>query len=164
MKIKLIILILITSFAIKAMGQVNDNSMRQQVLKENIVDSLFVFGRWTVNGDTETHLKYLGQVMTSDRRILKIMNSSCFWGLSRRATSRILVFNGENQYVGNYCLGMTNDLPDKLENGILIFRNTNKEDCDKSIVTKVDLTKGLPKHIFLRSEGENGDLYSFSAE
>ena len=146
------------------MGQVNDNSIRQQVLKESIVDSLFVFGRWTINGGTETHLKYLGQVMTLDGRIFKIMDSCWFWGLSRRATSRILVFNGENQYVGNYCLGMTNDLPDKLENGILIFRNTNKEDCDKSIVTNVVLTKGLPKHIFLRCERENGDLYSFSTE
>ncbi|WP_321426363.1 hypothetical protein [uncultured Bacteroides sp.] len=164
MKIKLIILILITSFAIKAMGQVNDNSIRQQVLKENIVDSLFVFGRWTINGGTETHLKYLGQVMTSDGRIFKIMDSCWFWGLSHRATSRILIFNGNNQYVGNYCLGMINDLPDKLENGILIFTNTDNEDCDKSIITKVDLTKGLPEHIFLRCEGENGDLYSFSTE
>lgn len=164
MKIKLIILILISSLAKTAMGQVNDNSIRQQVLKENIVDSLFVFGRWTVNGDTETHLKYLGQVMTSNGQIFKIMNSCWFWGLSHRATSRILVFNGKNQYVGNYCLGMTNDLPDKLENGILIFTNTDNEGCDKSLVTKVDLTKGLPKHIFLRCEGENGDLYSFSTE
>jgi len=59
---------------------------------------------------------------------------------------------------------MTNDLPDKLENGVLIFRNTDKEECDKSIVTKVDLTKGLPERIFLRCEEENGDLYSFSTE
>lgn len=164
MKIKLIILILISLVAKTAMGQVNDNSIRQQVLKENIVDSLFVFGRWTINGGTEIHLKYLGQVMTSDGRILKIMNSCCFCGLSRRASSQILIFNEKNQYVGNYYLWMTYDLPDKLENGVLIFRNKDKEDCDKSIVTKVDLTKGLPEHIFLRCEGENGDLYSFSAE
>lgn len=59
---------------------------------------------------------------------------------------------------------MTYDLPDKLVNGVLIFRNTDKEECDKSIVTKVDLTKGLPEHIFLRCEEENGDLYSFSTE
>jgi len=164
MKIKLLILILMTSFAITVVGQINDNSIRKQVLKENKVDCLFVFGRWTINGGTETHLKYLGQVMTSDGRIFKIMNSCWFWGLSRRATSRILIFNGKNQYVGNYCLGMTNDLPDKLENGILIFTNTDNEGCDKSLVTKVDLTKGLPEHIFLRCEGENGDLYSFSTE
>lgn len=81
---------LITSFAIKAMGQVNDNSIRQQVLKEKKADSLFVFGRWTINGGTETHLKYLGQVMTSDGRIFKIMDSCWFWGLSHRATSRII--------------------------------------------------------------------------
>lgn len=155
---------LITSFAITAVGQINDNSIRKQVLKGYKVDSLFVFGRWTINGGTETHLKYLGQVITSKGQIFKIMNFCWFWGLSRRATSRILIFNGKNQYVGNYCLGMTNDLPDKLENGILIFTNTDNEGCDKSLVTKVDLTKGLPEHIFLRCEGENGDLYSFSTE
>lgn len=102
--------------------------------------------------------------MTSDGRIFKIMDSCWFWGLSHRATSRILIFNGKNQYVGNYCLGMTNDLPDKLDNGILIFTNSDNEGCDKSVVTQVDLTKGLPKHIFLRCEGENGDIYSFSTE
>ncbi len=146
------------------MGQVSDNFIRQQVLKENIVDSLFVFGKWTIIGGTETHLKYLGQVTTSDGRIFKIMDFCWFWGLSHRATSRILIFNEKNQYVGNYCLGMTNDLPEKLENGILMFTNTDKKDCNKSLVTKVDLTKGLPKHIFLRCEGENGDLYNFSTE
>lgn len=164
MKIKLIILTLITLFAIPAVGQISDNSIWQQVLKENKVDSVFVFGRWTINGGTETHLKYLGQVTTSKRQIFKIMNSCFFCGLSRRATSQILIFNGKNQYVGNYHLWTTYDLPDKLENGVLIFRNTDKEECDKSIVTKVDLTKGLPERIFLRCEEENGDLYSFSTE
>ena len=164
MKIRLIILISIVSFTIKAMGQVNDNFIRQQVLKENIVDSLFVFGKWTIIGGTETHLKYLGQVMTSDGRIFKIMDSCWFWGLSHRATSRILIFNGKNQYVGNYCLGMTNDLPDKLDNGILIFTNSDNEGCDKSVVTQVDLTKGLPKDFFLKCDEVNGDIYSFSTE
>lgn len=41
------------------MGQVSDNFIRQQVLKENIVDSLFVFGKWTIIGGTET-FKILG--------------------------------------------------------------------------------------------------------
>lgn len=40
---------LITSFAITVAGQINDNSIRKQVLKENKVDSVFVFGRWTIN-------------------------------------------------------------------------------------------------------------------
>jgi len=80
MKIKLIILTLITLFAIPAVGQISDNSIRQQVLKENKVDSVFVFGRWTINGGTETHLIYLGQVTTSKRQIFKIMNSCFFVG------------------------------------------------------------------------------------
>lgn len=57
---------------------------------------------------------------------------------------------------------MTNDLPDKLENGILIFTNTDNEGCDKSLVTKVDSTKGLPKDFFLKCDGVNGDIYNFS--
>ena len=31
-----------------------------QVLKKEVIDSVFVFGKWTGKGETETHLKYLG--------------------------------------------------------------------------------------------------------
>ena len=151
-------------FTGSAKGQVNDHDKRQQVLEKSIVDSLFIFGKWTEGGQTETRLEYLGQVKTAEGQIYRIMNSCWFWGLSHRATSRILIFNDKNQYVGNYGLGMTYDLPDKLENGVLIFTNFDNDDCDKKLITKVDFSKGLPKEIFIKCEGENGDIYTFSTE
>ena len=155
------LLILIMSFAtVCSIGQVNDQKIRQQVLKKSIKDSLFVFGKWTKHGGSETHLKYLGQVTTRKGRRFKVVISNWFWGLSHRATSRILIFNDRNQYVGNYYVTMTTDLPTKMESGRLIFRNTN-EDCDKNLVTTVNLKNGLPKQFFRKCKGQLGDIYSF---
>lgn len=150
--------------ALSLKGQVNDQEIRQQVLDKGIVDSLFVFGKWTANGQTETQLKYLGQVITTDGRVYKIMNSVCLWGLSQRATSRILIFNDKNQYLGNYYVGNISDLPDKIENEKLNFSNIDNDDCDKKLFTKVDFSSGLPKQFFVKCKGEYGDMYSFSSE
>lgn len=159
---RLNILFLALLFAFSVKGQVNDKELRQQVLEKDLIDSLFVFGKWTESGQIETHLKYLGTVSTTDGRVYKIMNSCSFWGLSRHATSRILIFNDKNQYLGNYKLGMTYDLPDKLENGELVFTNWENENCDKELITKVDFAKGLPKEFFIKCKGKFGDIYNFS--
>jgi hypothetical protein len=121
-------------------------------------------GKWTEKNQTETHLKYLGQVKTADGRVYKIMNSCSFWGLAHRATSRILIYNDKNQYIGNYSLGMTYDLPDKLENGKLIFTNASNEGCETKLITRVDLTHGLPNVFFIKRKGQSGDFYAFSIE
>ncbi len=164
MTTRLTIFILTILFTGTVKGQVNDTKIRQQVFKKKVVDSLFIFGKWTESGQTETHLKYLGEVSTTDGRVFKIMNYSWFWGLSHRATSRILIYDDKNQYIGNYSLAMTYDLPNKLENGYLVFSNTDNLDCDKKLITRVSFTKGLPKEIFIKCKGENGDSYNFSNE
>jgi len=89
-------------FVFSAVGQVNNINIRQQVLQKGIIDSVFVFGKWTEESQTETQLKYLGDLTTKAGQTFKIMNSIWLWGLSKRATSRILIFNFKNQYVGNY--------------------------------------------------------------
>jgi hypothetical protein len=158
------LLILIMSFAtVCSIGQVNDQKIRQQVLKKSIKDSLFVFGKWTKHGGSETHLKYLGQVTTRKGRRFKVVISNWFWGLSHRATSRILIFNQKNQYIGEYYMTMTYDLPTKLENGNLIFKNTD-DDCDKELIAVVNLKSGLPKHFFKKCKGEFGNIYSFGSD
>ena len=160
----LTIILAFTLAVFTASGQVNEVNNRQKVLEKGIVDSLFIFGKWKDPRKTETHLKYLGQVTTKSGRTFKIVNSIWFWGLSHRATSRILVFNDKNQYVGNYKLGMTFDLPDKLENGELIFTNFDNKECDSESTTKVDFVKGLPKVIFIKCKGKYGDSYKFSSD
>jgi len=157
----LFILALALNFSVH--GQVNYH-VHQKVLENNIVDSLFIFGKWTKSGDTETHIKYLGKVKTSAGRVLKIMNSCWFWGLSHRATSRILIYNDKNQYLGNYYLTMINDLPYKLDKGRLFFSNEGNKDCDKKIITSIDFSKGIPKTIFLKCDSHRGDIYTFSSE
>ena len=96
MKFKItIILLLILSNAI--LGQTDNRDYRVVVLKENIIGKEFMFGKWNDEGATETRSKYLGTVKTEKGRIYKIMNSIWIWGLSSRATSRILIFNQKNQ-------------------------------------------------------------------
>jgi hypothetical protein len=164
MMTRLTIFILMCLPTLSAEGQVTDNEKRQRVLKEEIADSLFIFGKWTAGGQTQTELKYLGKVRTKDGRVFKIMNSCWIWGLSHRATNRILIFNDQNQYVGNYGLTTTDDLPDKLEEGKLIFTNYDSDNCDKKLVTKINFSHGLPKEIFIKCTDEYGDIYPFSPE
>jgi hypothetical protein len=147
---------------ISVSGQVNDQNIRQ-VLEKSIIDSQFIFGKWTENGETETHLKYLGHVKTKSGQTYKIINSSWFWGLSHRATSRILIFNGRNRYVGNYYLTMTYDLPVKLRNGKLIFNNIDN-DCNKELTTVINLLNGLPKQFFLKCKNKYGNIYRFGSD
>jgi hypothetical protein len=141
----------------------NDQKIRQQVLEKGIVDSLYVFGKWTEHGGSETHLKYLGQVTTKKGQIFKVVISSWIWGLSHRATSRILIFNNKNQYVGEYYVTTIYDLPTKLQSGNLIFENTD-DDCDKKLLTVVSLNNGLPKQFFRKCKGKFGDIYSFYSD
>ncbi|HOS47790.1 MAG TPA: hypothetical protein PLG57_04090 [Bacteroidia bacterium] len=70
-----IIFILAILFSVSLKGQVNDFGIRLQVLDKNVVDSLFVFGKWSAKGKTETHLMYLGEVTTNNGRVYKIMKS-----------------------------------------------------------------------------------------
>jgi hypothetical protein len=159
-------LIFIFSFAFLyqvANGQIKEKKIRSQALKKSIVDSLFVFGKWSTKGATETDLKYLGQLTTKAGKTFKILNSIWFLGFSHRATSRILIFNANNGYVGNYYMSTVDDLPTKLENGKLIFFNSGK-DCDKNLVTTIDLKSGLPKRFFRKRTGKYGDIYSFEAD
>ncbi len=131
---------------ISADGQVHDENIRLGVLKEDKIGETFVFGKWAAAGGDETHLKYLGEVKTRSGNTYKIMTSVWFWGLSHRATPRIVIFNTKNQYVGDYGLGSTDELPAKLKNGKLISR-----------YGEVDFRFGIPKQISI------GDVYTFES-
>jgi hypothetical protein len=144
-------------------GQVNDQSIRKEVLQKAVIDSNFIFGKWTEKGGTETHLKYLGRFTTKHGHTFKILNSMWFWGLSHRATSRILVFNKDDDYVGNYYVTVTSDLPTKMENGKLIFKNFDA-DCDNKLNTIIDLKRGLPQQFFRKCKEKEGDIYIFEKE
>lgn len=146
-----------------ASSQVNEDGLWLKVLQAAVVDSDFVFGHWVDTRQTETHLRYLGQFVTDDNGCFKVVNSVRLWGLSRRATSRVLMFDCENRYVGCYNVNIISDLPTKLANGKLIFVNEHRDDCDKVLKTVVNFKKGLPRQFFLKCKGAEGDVYTFSS-
>lgn len=158
MKLQITILILyIFNFSF---GQVDDSLIRLKVLKKNVIGKEFTFGKWNQKGKTETKLTYLGSVKTKKGKIYKIINSTWIWGISARATNRILIYNNQNQYLGNYYITTSNDLPTELKNGYLIFKNSSKN-CDEKIVTKVNFRNGIPSTFFRKCNNEFGDFYNF---
>ena len=131
-------------------SQVNDHEIRQQVLEKGVSDSTFIFGMWSESGGTETQLTLLGQVTDTRGRCFKVMTSVWIWGLGKRATNRILIFSGTNRFLGQYDAMVVDDLPDRLEQGSMVFVSERAEPC----VERVDLTRGLPMRFFLDRHGE----------
>jgi len=149
--------------SLNVFGQVNDDSIRLEVLKNNVTDSLYVFGKWNKANGTETHLRYLGIIKTSKGNF-KIMTSCWIWGLSKRATNRILIFSEDNRFLGNYYMEMYYNLPEKIENNKLVFLHSESKDCDKKVVTKLSFDNGIPKQFFLECKDGYGNIYSFNKE
>ncbi|WP_299684231.1 hypothetical protein [uncultured Dokdonia sp.] len=160
---KISIVLIPLSIHLNLFGQVADDSFQDVVLKNNIIDSLHVFGEWNKIDGTETHLKYLG-IIRSENGNFKIITSCWLWGSSKRATNRILVFNEDTTYLGNYHLAMKYDLPEKIENNQLVFFHSESDDCDKNIITRLSFDKGIPKQFFLECKNGYGDVYSFYKE
>ena len=125
-----------------AIAQINDRDIRLQVLKKAVANKEFVFGKWTEDGQNETHLTYLGELKTKTHKTYRVMNSIWIWGASHRATSRILFFDDKDQYLGNYYVTTPMELPTKLQNGQLLF-----SDVSRNKITNVDLRSGIPKVI-----------------
>ena len=91
-----LVFILLLSFIGLSFSQTDDYNKRIKVLEKDSIGKEYVFGKWNKMKSTETHLKYLGKVVTKKGRTLKIMTSIWIWGLSGRATYRILIFNDKN--------------------------------------------------------------------
>ena len=71
-----------------------------------------------------------------------------------RATNRILIFSETNRFLGQYDATMVDDLPDRLEQGCMVFKPKRDDHCDVHGAERVDLTRGLPKRFFLNCKGE----------
>lgn len=134
--------------------------MQQEVLHKNSTDSTFTFGKWKESGDTETRLRYLGTLNTKEDKV-KVITSIWLWGLSCRATSRIILYDSSNNYLGNYYVGMAYDLPSDIENSLLVFTYSDTEECDA--VSKIDFAEGIPKQFFLECKNGMGDIFEFDA-
>lgn len=157
---KLYFVFLSTIFSQILFAQVNDDGIRLKTLQKSNIGKKYVYGKWNEKGGMETHLTYLGNIKTKKGKTYKIMTSAWLWGLSKRATSRILIFNKINQYVGEYSVTMISDLPTKFENGILIFENHNN-DCDPKVSSKINFKNGILREFFRECKNGSGDIYEF---
>ena len=145
-------------------GQLTLEKMCQHVLLKNKIDEHYSFNESKkTDRYMETILTYLGSVSSDSGRIFKVLTYEFIWGPNHHTSGSIYIFNYKNRYVGKYHLGGGIDLPVKLQNGNLIFTNDNNS-CDKKLRTSISLKKGLPKEIFIKCQGNLGDLYSFSKE
>lgn len=151
-------------------AQLNYNNAYQTVLKRSHIGKEYSFDRSKdvlfenrrIHKYDSLVLVYLGKITTSDGRTLKFLTSRWYWSTSPRATSRIIVFNSKNQYLGDYYLTMTYDVPDRIEGSTLVFVNENESNCTPKLVTRVSFRRGIPKHFFLKCEGKLGDIYNFA--
>lgn len=163
MKVKIIILLAL--FMILKCEFVSSKSTNQLdralfVLERNQINKTFIFGKWTQDGGMEKRYKYLGKIITNRGKTYKILNSLWIWGLSGRSTSRILIYNQSNKYIGNYYLKMDYNLPHCIIGKRLIFINSDKE-CDEKLKTEIDFRFGLPKQIFIKCKEDYGDVAIF---
>jgi hypothetical protein len=142
-------------------GQIDHKKAYQLVLKRGEVGKTISFDQTKGENYDSLVLKYLGDIKTKKGQHLKILTSRWYWGISKRGTSRIVVFNQKNQYLGDYYLSMTYEVPDKIEGTSLVFINKKESDCTPNVVTKVSFQNGIPRRFFLKCKGQYGDIYSF---
>lgn len=154
-----IVLSLVLVFPILSYAQVNPFKAYRTTLQHAQVGKEFFFDKSRKDDLDSLVVVYLGQIITTKGRILKFLTSRWYWGFAPRATSRIVVFNEKNQYLGDYYLTMTYDVPDKIENKSLVFiSNENSSNCPPGFVTRISFRNGIPKQFFVKC---NGDIYSF---
>ena len=159
MKLRLVSLITIC-FYISAHGQLNDDDIRLQVLKTDIPEKVFVFGKWNEKDGTETHLNYLGKITSHDSEVFKIMTSSWFWGLTKKVTNLILVYTNDNKLLGNYYLDSSCILPNKIKDNKLWFKQSDCNECSNN-VAELNIFNGKPGPFFLGCRSGKGSLFSF---
>lgn len=139
-----------------------EQDLRLQVLKSNRTGHEFIF---KTEDRSTTHLTYLGCLTSKKGVHFKIMNSVWLWGNASRATSRILIFDKHDKYLGNYPLTLTDDLPTFIKGNKLVFINKRgNNSCDPELTTYVNFNEGIPKEFFRKCSGKGGDIYTFDKE
>jgi len=111
----------------------------------------------------EVSITYLGEIHTKTKEKYYIVTWGRVWGPNKHTTGSILLYDDKKQYFGNYVLGASRDLPLKLDKNELFFYNTDKNECDRSLVTKIDFSE-IPKNIFIKCSGELGDVYALNLD
>jgi len=137
---------------------------RVKALFDNVIGKEYQYNFVERTDCNNTRIKYLGVVTTNKNKKFKLVNSFFVVGQSCRGVSRIVVYNMNNKYVGNYYVSSPDNLPDTLINNNLIYLK-NDNGCNAKKGTEISFTQGLPESIFVPCEKVNtGDLYTYSVE
>ncbi|TWO31097.1 hypothetical protein E1J38_014245 [Seonamhaeicola sediminis] len=158
---QLIIALFCLCFYLPCSSQSQNEDFMITVLKYNIKEQTYIFGEWNPSDNqSEIHLNYLGDIETSDATKYKIMTSSRYWGPTKKITNKILVFDRNHNFLGNYYLNTKCELPTQIVDNQLIFKPVECTNCSYSI-TKVDFHNGIPENFYLGCRPGLGSLYSF---
>jgi hypothetical protein len=153
-----IIIALLLFLPVLSYAQVNPFKAYQTVLKNAHIGKEYFFDKSKKDDLDSLVVIYLGQIVTTRGRVLKFLTSRWYWGFAPRATSRIVVFNEKNQYLGDYYITMTYDVPNRIEDRSLVFISDKNSRCPAGQVTRMSFRNGIPKKFFLKCRGE---IYSF---
>lgn len=134
------------------------------VLSKSVVGKVFKFNLSNkMDYVNEVAITYLGEIETKNKEKYHLITWGRVWGPNHHTTGAILLYDYKKEYFGKYVLGSISDLPIKLVKNELFFYNTNKKDCDKSLVTKINF-KEAPTDIFIKCDKDFGDFYEFSLD
>jgi hypothetical protein len=169
-KVSVLALLMTTFSSFKIITKTNTEYDKFQRLKQNAliagkVGHENVYDLTGIDGCNKSRIKYLGIVKTSQGKKYKILTSFHVFRTSNNTchgASTIEIYTLKNKFIGQYTVGMPDDLPDELKNNRLIYL-TNSEDCNLRKDRSIDLRHGLPKSFFIKCSKNGGDIYSFSS-
>lgn len=128
--------------------------LRIEVLKANSIGKDFEYDLTGQEGCFKTKLTYLGLLTTSKNRKYKLMNSFFVTGYSCRGISRLVIYNSDNQYLGNY--RFEGSLPNSLNKSEIVFKKGSR-DCENGKEIRISFKNSLPKSFYIC-----GEIVSFS--
>ncbi|WP_077415266.1 hypothetical protein [Chryseobacterium sp. JV274] len=129
------------------------------VLEQNALNQYFGFTKKGKEIDEQV-VTYLGNIITSKKDTLKILNSVHYTGIyddSKRGSGKVYIYTVHNKLLGFYNLGSADAVPSNVENKELIFKYNN-ESCNQT--TKISLKDSIPRQIFIQCTKEGGDIYN----
>lgn len=132
---------------------------RLLVLQQSILNQDFGFTKKGKDIDEQV-IKYLGNIITSKKDTLKILNSVHYTGIyedSKRGNGQVYIYNSLNKLIGFYNLGSASAVPNSIDNKGLIFKYDN-DNCNQT--TKISLMDSIPKQIFVQCTKEAGNIYN----
>lgn len=132
-------------------------------LKNGNVGKEYTYDLTNKEGCYNSKIKYLGVIKTNNGKQYKVLSSLFVYSAAStcHGTSNIKIYNLNNKYLGNYNVGMPEDLPTEIKNNNSICWSKTK-DCDLRNNFSINFQKGLPKRFFLPCSQKGGDEMIFT--